>query len=246
MAVLLLRLAGPLQAWGDDSRFTRRNTRVAPTKSGVLGLLAAAQGRRRVDPIEDLVQLRFGVRIDQPGQLLRDFQTAIRWTSPKREAMPLSYRYYLADAVFVAAVEGDDELMRGLDEAVRSPRFPLYLGRRSCPPARPVSMGVVADCDLEDALIHAPWQASRWHRRRLPRGRVPLEVFADAHHDERHSSAIAPDIVRDVPQSWDPCRREYTWRAVVTAGPAEVENLDGRAVRNEPDFFAEVGGQPCT
>ena len=76
MTVLLLRLAGPMQAWGDNSRFTRRDTRMIPTKSGVLGLLAAADGRRRTDPIEDLAGLRFGVRVDQPGQLQRDFQTA--------------------------------------------------------------------------------------------------------------------------------------------------------------------------
>ena len=60
MSVLLLRLKGPLQSWGDSSRFTRRETRQEPTKSGVLGLLAAAQGRRRGDPIEDLAGLAFG------------------------------------------------------------------------------------------------------------------------------------------------------------------------------------------
>ena len=77
MTVLLLRLAGPLQSWGDSSRFTTRATRREPTKSGVIGLLAAAQGRRRTDSIEDLLTLRFGVRTDQPGSVVRDFQTAM-------------------------------------------------------------------------------------------------------------------------------------------------------------------------
>ena len=54
MTVLLLRLAGPMQAWGVKSRFTVRSTELAPTKSGVIGMLAAATGRRRTDPIEDL------------------------------------------------------------------------------------------------------------------------------------------------------------------------------------------------
>lgn len=70
MAVLLLRLAGPMQAWGVRSRFTVRSTELAPTKSGVIGMLAAAVGRRRTDPIEDLIKLRFGVRKDQPGPVL--------------------------------------------------------------------------------------------------------------------------------------------------------------------------------
>jgi CRISPR system Cascade subunit CasD len=100
MTVLLLRLAGPLQSWGSAARFARRTTENAPTKSGVLGLLAAAEGRPRTADLSDLAALRFGVRIDQPGTRLRDFQTAHHQDSGK--AMPLSDRFYLADAVFVA------------------------------------------------------------------------------------------------------------------------------------------------
>ena len=44
MATLLLRLAAPLQAWGADSKFETRKTAREPTKSGVIGLLAAALG----------------------------------------------------------------------------------------------------------------------------------------------------------------------------------------------------------
>ena len=39
MAVLLLRLAAPLQAWGSNSKFIIRNTEREPTKSGVVGML---------------------------------------------------------------------------------------------------------------------------------------------------------------------------------------------------------------
>ena len=94
MTVLLLRLAGPMQAWGVKSRFTVRATELAPSKSGIIGMLAAAAGRRRTDPIEDLLSLRFGVRKDQPGTVLRDFHTAV--PTDGRKPMPLSERYYLA------------------------------------------------------------------------------------------------------------------------------------------------------
>lgn len=47
MATLLLRLAAPLQSWGSDSKFETRKTDREPTKSGVVGLLAAALGLRR-------------------------------------------------------------------------------------------------------------------------------------------------------------------------------------------------------
>ena len=49
MAVLLLRLAGPMQSWGTQSRFTHRDTDLEPSKSGVIGLLCAAMGKPRDD-----------------------------------------------------------------------------------------------------------------------------------------------------------------------------------------------------
>lgn len=229
-ATLLLRLAGPLQAWGGASRFTRRETRREPTKSGVLGLLAAAQGRRRIDPVEDLVGLRFGVRVDQPGQLVRDFQTAIRWRDGS--SMPLSYRYYVADAVFLAGVEGDEGLLGALDEAVRRPAFPLYLGRRSCPVEGRVSLGVVC-ADLESALRQTDWLASPRHRRRQG-NEVHLPLVLDAGAGQE-----VAETLRDVPLSFSPERRDYGWRDVHYAAPVVKHNAEGR---DELDFLAAIGG----
>ena len=65
MAVLLLRLAAPLQAWGDESKFETRRTMPYPTKSGVVGMVAAALGRSRSESVSDLTALGFGVRIDR-------------------------------------------------------------------------------------------------------------------------------------------------------------------------------------
>ncbi len=209
MSVLLLTLSGPLQSWGASSRFVRRGTEAAPTKSGVLGLLAAAQGRRRTDPLEDLAQLRFGVRIDQPGRLIRDFQTARSLDG--RQTMPLSYRFYLADAVFLAAVQGDPALVDGLAEALRHPVFPLYLGRRSCPPAGPLLPRVV-DGTVEDVLTTEPWAAKAWYRRSPAAAALP-EVHVETVIDCPPSTATAV-TVRDQPVSFDPERREYGWRTV--------------------------------
>ncbi|MFI8265493.1 type I-E CRISPR-associated protein Cas5/CasD [Streptomyces sp. NPDC085665] len=73
--VLLVRLAAPLQSWGAVSRFSRRDTHSRPTKSAVIGLCAAALGRDRTDPVDDLAQLAFGVRADHPGTPVRDYHT---------------------------------------------------------------------------------------------------------------------------------------------------------------------------
>ncbi|MEU6611954.1 type I-E CRISPR-associated protein Cas5/CasD [Streptomyces shenzhenensis] len=72
--VLLIRLAAPLQSWGTVSRFSRRDTHNRPTKSGVIGLCAAALGHDRAEELDDdLVAARFGVRADHPGTPVRDY-----------------------------------------------------------------------------------------------------------------------------------------------------------------------------
>jgi CRISPR system Cascade subunit CasD len=214
VSVLLLRLAAPLQAWGAASRFAYRHTEIAPTKSGVLGLLAAAKGIRRTEPLTELLGLSFGVRIDQPGQVMRDFQTARPLDGGK--PMPLTHRYYLADACFLAAVAGPEEVLVGLHEALARPHFPLYLGRRSCPPAGPISLGVHSG-SLLDALDHWPWQAAPWHQRHAPR-RVSLQILRDAQPGEKDV-----ELVRDQPVTFDPAHRVHEWRAVVRTS-TEVDN----------------------
>lgn len=231
MTALLLRFMGPLQAWGDDSRYAERRTHHSPTKSAVVGLLAAAEGRRRTDPVEDLAALEFGVRVDQPGTVLRDYQTAIDW----RQGPParLSNRYYLEDACFVVAVAGPEEIVRGLEAAVRAPRFPLFLGRRACPVNPNVVIGVV-DGGVEEALRSVEWQASERHRRTRPR-RVPLSIYRDARPGED-----VEERVHDTPVSFDPRRRDYRWRAVHMPDPHVADNPLGREAVDP--FWEAVAG----
>jgi CRISPR system Cascade subunit CasD len=172
----------------------------------VIGLLAAAQGRRRADPIEDLVELRIGVRVEQPGRVERDFQTALSLDGTA--TMPLSYRMYLADAVFLAAVEGEQSVLEGLRDAVRRPQFPLFLGRRSCPPAGKVEHGL-RDGTAEDVLSAVPWHASPWVMKSNSAPTIELDAVFDTEPD-----TPTDDLVRDIPLSFDPRRRDYTWRSV--------------------------------
>lgn len=206
MSTLLLRLAGPLQAWGTKSKFAYRFTDTQPSKSAILGLLAAADGRRRTEPIEDLLALSFGVRLDHPGTVVRDFQTARSLDG--RKSFPLTYRYYLSDAVFLAGVEGEDELIDRLASAIRQPAFPLYLGRRSCPPSRPIFMKVTS-FPIAEALRVEPWQASQWLASQHGE-MVGLEAVLDVADGE------TPDeVVNDLPLSFDPHHRQFLTRGVV-------------------------------
>ena len=228
-SVLVLRLAGPLQSWGSSSQFNRRETDLAPSKSGVLGLLAAADGRRRSDPIEDLLELALGVRVDQPGSLLRDYHTvsdlagspllsaavnrkgAQKPTSPKKFTH-VTQRFYLQDACFVAALEGPKDLVTHLAAVLARPAFPLALGRRSCVPAQPL---VLRDGDdavwrgsLVEVLGRVPWQAGRAAQTR--RGSAQPTIRLSVTYDDPEGG----DVRGDVPVSYDPHRRALSSRRV--------------------------------
>jgi CRISPR system Cascade subunit CasD len=184
MHTLLLRLAGPMQSWGTQSRFLERDTGMEPSKSGVLGMLCAALGRRREDPIDDLAVLIMGVRVDREGVLRRDFQTArgvarasdkVR-TGERNEQLQqdleedssrsvVSNRYYLADADFLVGLEGNDlTLLERADDALRAPHWPLSLGRKAFVPGLPVRLahgGVRPNTDLRTALCGEAWPPER-------------------------------------------------------------------------------------
>lgn len=231
MSVLALRLAGPLQSWGSSARFARRTTESAPTKSGVIGLLAAAAGIERGDD-EALAALadglRFGVRIDQPGSRVRDFQTAHHGVTGA--SMPLSERFYLADAVFVAAVAGETGFLTRLYGALRAPAYPPFLGRRSCPPAQPVELGLREGDSLQQTLTDEPWQAAAWYRRRhRDEAMVSLTVLREADEDE-----LDADHQRDQPLSFAAEQRRHALRTVVSR-TVNVPN---------PDVVVQQAGRP--
>jgi CRISPR system Cascade subunit CasD len=167
---LLLRLAGPMQSWGTKSRFDERDSDLIPSKSGVIGLLCAAMGidREERESVLHLAALRMGVRIDQPGVLRYDYQTAqdvIAADESKIHSTTISRRYYLSDAMFLVGLEGDNkELLARAHQALKSPVWPLYLGRKGYLP----SPGVYLDdglCDepLLDALTY-PLLGREWPR----------------------------------------------------------------------------------
>lgn len=162
MATLLLRLAGPMQSWGTTSRFDERDSQLEPSKSGVLGLVCAALGRDRAEPVDDLASLRMGVRVDREGVLMRDYQTAtgvmIATGKSDLKRTVVSPRYYLADAAFLVGLEGaDTALLTRIHDALRNPVWPLALGRKSFPPGLPVWLPEgLADSDLKTALSAAP------------------------------------------------------------------------------------------
>ena len=167
---LFLRLEGPLQAWGERGRWSVRDTAPEPTKSGIIGLIACALGYRADEQIRPLSEkTRMGVRCDAPGRLITDYHTVgggynypalltaagkPKFSSGKPHT-EITWRDYLCDASFLVALRSEDEaLIAQMGYALQHPVWPIYLGRKSCPPSRPVFDGLGQYETLEEALTH--------------------------------------------------------------------------------------------
>ena len=151
MKTLTIKLTAPLQSYGNEASFARRTSNDYPTKSAVIGMVAAALGYRRTDArIQSLNDLSFAVRIDQVGRNLTDFQT-VEWKQGTRK---ITYRDYIQDAVFVVAIGSEsDSLIDEIKFALKHPKFQLSLGRRSNAPA-----GVL---DVHDLYSLRMWGGSQ-------------------------------------------------------------------------------------
>jgi CRISPR system Cascade subunit CasD len=163
-----------------------RDTNDEPTKSGVLGLLGCALGWPRGDeklPVLDQ-GLRFGVRVENAGRKITDYQTVTdflptaagewkgqgtRTRNPAemravgaKPATIISPRDYLEDAAFLVGLEareGYESFLEAAAEAVQFPHWPLFLGRKACVPTRPI-YEYFGDrySDLEEALRLHAWE----------------------------------------------------------------------------------------
>ncbi|MBL8067383.1 MAG: type I-E CRISPR-associated protein Cas5/CasD [Armatimonadetes bacterium] len=177
---MILWLEGPMQSWGTRSRWDVRDTRPEPTKSGVVGLIGCALGLERGNQrLESLDRsIRFGVRIDRPGIISTDYHTVtgyhrtaaggfkhsggvaktLQSARTHGPATIVSPRSYLHDAAFLVALAVEGELAAHLKQALRAPRWPLFLGRKSCPPIRPI-LEDCAECayaSIADAVKSHP------------------------------------------------------------------------------------------
>jgi len=126
-----------MQSWGTTSRFDQRDTGKEPSKSGVLGLLAAALGidRENWKDLKPLTLLSMGVRHDRSGIPGCDYQTAqniISADGKKTHETAETFRDYLSDAAFLVGLEGSDRsLLKRAHAALRDPAWVLSLGRKS-------------------------------------------------------------------------------------------------------------------
>ncbi len=160
---LALLLDGPMQSWGHASRFERRTTALHPTRSGILGLIAAAAGIDKHGRDEAKQLSRFSslqlttLTLPQRNrrtkellmQRLEDYHTVtgIRRASGKEDADATvqTYRHYLLDARFGVLLEGPPALLDEIAAALRNPKWGVWLGRKCCIPANPLLVAPPGD-----------------------------------------------------------------------------------------------------
>lgn len=226
MVTLLIRLVGPMQSWGTTSRFAERDTGKEPSKSGVIGLLAASMGIDRENwiDLEPLTRLSMGVRHDRPGILKREYQTAgcaqtetiIKANGKQAEdGGVVSFRHYLADAAFLVGMECQDRsLLEKAHASLQNPVWALALGRKSYVPSEQIwVMEGVQDGPLKEVLLRWPWIGTLRWKEELPsklllslesedgsgalRMDQPLSSFAERRFGARYVKSV-----------WIPCPGE--------------------------------------
>ncbi|MBN1511825.1 MAG: type I-E CRISPR-associated protein Cas5/CasD [Phycisphaerae bacterium] len=225
-STVFLRLEGPLQAWGDTSKFVIRRSMEAPTKSGVVGLICCAMGLSRVAARERLAELNglaMGVRIDRAATRWWDYQTvgartgmttAAGGVKTGAQGTLITRREYLADASFLVALQGDAVLVERIAGALQKPKWQLYLGRKSCPPSVPVfarprqdetwTNPMAGKGSLKPALEEVPW-CPRYRGDAASDGPINLPCLIEWR--QTNDTDIAPDeaeVWYDAPFSFDP------------------------------------------
>jgi len=227
---IFLRLEGPLQAWGDNSKFVIRRTMEAPTKSGVIGLICCAMGLSRQEACErlpELNRLAMGARIDCAGTRWWDYHTVgagygiltaqavIKHTGgPKGPIETLvTRREYLCDASFLVALQGDAELIGEVAAVLQKPKWPLFLGRKCCPPAVPIlakpgpdeswTNPMPARGGLAGSLQVIPWHP-RLERERPKDKKIPLRCLIEWQPRNAEVAPADAEVWYDTPVSFDP------------------------------------------
>jgi CRISPR system Cascade subunit CasD len=165
---LAFLIDAPLQSWGASSKFQRRETESWPTKSALVGVLAAAFGidKHAPDEIEKIVLLAaltfsvFRWPKKYPSVRLTDFHTigggydktdpGGKLSIPRKagDGSPfgtvITRRTYLTDARFIALFQGDRQTLESAAAALLDPVWGIWFGRKSCIPAEPLSPVIAA------------------------------------------------------------------------------------------------------
>lgn len=239
MKTLLLKFSGPLQSWGTSSHFETRQTDRYPSKSAVIGMVAASLGYQRHEDkkIQELNDLDFGVRIDQAGESLRDYHIARKYKdNGDIKRTYVTERYYLEDAIFIVAIGHEDEqFIEKIEQGLKEPYFQSFMGRRSLP----LSVDFFIESrkkGVVESLQQLPWQAAKWYKKTSIN---QLTAYVDSDLVLGGSAQMRQDRVKSFSQK----NRSFGFRGEAQI-KIEIQNkkMEKKGFLNEHDAFDALGG----
>lgn len=241
MKTATIRLTAPLQSYGNQASFNQRTSDNYPSKSAVIGIIAAALGYRRDDArILQLNNLLFAVRIEQSGNMMTEFQTVEYQKSSTKTARKLTYREFIQDAVFMVAIGSDnDHEIEKIVSALKHPKFQLYLGRRSNPPAGPLMIETYDEENPLQVLEKLSWQAEPWYQKRLRAPKFLTRIIADAELNPENNITMIKDKVGSFNQK----NRYYQYRPIIIKKKIELDNLEYKSstdLKTDLDYWSFV------
>ncbi len=217
---LVLRLEGPLQSWGFDSQYSRRNTALMPTKSAIAGICCAALGyprgcgdeQRFLDKFKSVRMTTIAIprtcnKREIPVRRLLDYHTVQNTRTAKGDYKDchITHRQYLMDASFGVVLEGDREFLHKIAVALDDPIWGIWLGRKTCIPTVPIYAGLKDD--WKEAL-------------RLLLGDQPVDSFTM--QEEVNNFVDGRDSISDLPESFALDRRLFSPRRIITKQRKEM------------------------
>jgi len=195
--ILVIRTHGYMQSWGVGDTKNYRLTQPYPTKSGIIGLCCCALGinpkkhvARYSTFLKEFKKVEFMVRCDKSGSILRDYQNSSgfmtlngNWTPAYKDKNIQSYRYYIFGGDFSIALKGNEEFLKIIYNALRNPRWNLFLGRNCCLPASQLADKYFENVEQELIDFMKQYNMERCKSKMIVR-EVPLNEIGIKIYDE--------------------------------------------------------------
>lgn len=221
MRFLVFPIYAPMASWGDVAVGEYRPSYGYPSRSAVLGMVAAALGVTREDEAAHAQlaeEMGVAVAVYSEGALLRDYHTAQSVSASDLKKRPhrtrsdelavakddlhtiLSTRDYRQDALSLVLlyhrIDAPQRALEDIAAAIERPRFALFAGRKACPLALPLAPSIVEADDLTTALAES---GERTEQLREQLGKQSLQL---------RFLAAEPDVSAGLPVSYQVQRKD--------------------------------------
>lgn len=209
MKTLILKTEG-MSAYGLQTFDVHRRANHFPTRSAIMGMLGAAMGITRENYNELYAlsqQLNIAVQVNLCGEKMVDYHTVQHFRSPHGQIQKIvkpTYREYWCDSEHTFAISADKQVIATLVDKVKSPKFTLFQGRKSCPLTRPLFETVSDDDNPANALKNYGGQG---------------QIFSDVGGENQVAIVQVRDLITAIP-------RKYAMRSVYVCGQVAKAQID--------------------